>query len=232
MFLCILLITSVVLDAAKSLSTGKGLSDQTDFSDPINSESLWASDSLFSPDVDDSAAGDLAMYYPSVEDLNVDDTSVTFPSSEDVSSISDSSTLGSGEDIFALSNHADLFDEGDVVMAKALPTSCEGNLMDSTNLIERSENLDQPAEEELADSSGGICLPSKTKTPELNLPNDLDNLYDQLNPKPAPLLDQFLLFTPYRVFCPLNGDYSLVCCAEGNGAKRVKCVRCKFLRVY
>lgn len=207
MFLYIPLIAFVILDAAESLSTRQDLFDLTDFSEPMNLDPSRTDDSLFLPDIDDSAAGDSASFY---------------------SSISGTSNLGPEEDIFASSNPVDLSDEGDAVMAKTPPPPpCEGNSIDPASLIQRSMDFDQPPSE-LADSSGSYCVPSsKINPPVLDLPNNLDDLYDQLNPKPAPLLDPFLKTIPYRVFCPLNGDYSLLCCAVGSGTKKIKCSLCK-----
>lgn len=217
----------VILHAAKVLSAEQDLFGLTNFPEPINSDSLQTSDSLFWAELDDSAAGGLESFY-SIEDLNVENTSQKFRSPEDQSSISDASSPSSEENIFASSNHADLFEEGNTAVGDSVSPPCEGNL------IERSLNFAR-SPEELADSFvRDYCLPSKTQPPpsQLNLPKDLNDLDDLLNPKlPTPLLDPLLRVFPYRVLCPLIGEYTIVCCASGSGTKRVKCLTCRLLAI-
>lgn len=228
MFLHVLLIISVALDVAKSLSTGRDLFVRTDFLDSFDSDPWQTSDSLFLADNADPAAGDLANLYSPDDELNFDDNPVTLDSSEDEPSIGDTSE----GNLFASSNPADLFDEGDLVMDQTSPSLCEGNLIDPASaLTGRSLNSRQTSEELDADSLGNLCLPTKTEFPEPKLPNNLDDLYDELNPKPPVFIDPIYRTSPYRVICPLNGDFSIVCCAAGassEGSKKVKCISCKF----
>lgn len=231
MFCYNLLTALVILYAAKALSAEQDLFDLTEFPEPINSESLQISDSLFLAEIDESAAGSPIpeIFYPA-EGSDVDDSSLKFHSSEDQSGISDSSTLNSAENIFGSFNHADLFDEGNIALANNNPPPCGGNL------IKRSLDSAQ-SPEELADSyERDYCLPYKTQTPppQLDLPKDLNELNDLLNPKPSiiPLLDPLLRVIPYRVLCPMIGDFTLVCCASGSETKRVKCLKCECLPKY
>lgn len=227
MFRYILLTASITLYAGQALSTEHDLFGLTGFSEPLNSDPLQTSDSLFLAEVDESAAGGLESFY-SVENLNVDDTSLKFDLSEDQSSISDTSSLGLEENIFTpSSNLGDLFNEGNTNLANSNPSPCEGDL------IERALNFAQSPEELVDSSERDYCLPFKTQAPppQLDLPKDLNDLYDLLNPKPSThLLDPLLRFSPYRVFCPLDADYTLVCCGEGSGTKWAKCLRCRFSR--
>lgn len=235
MLLYKLLVASVILDVAKPLSTGEDFFNPIDISDPIDLDPLRTSESLFLAGIDDSAADGLASYYSPVEGLNVDETSVNFHLAEDQSSISDALPLSSEENMFA-SNLIDLFDEGDVRTTKTFRPPCEANLITPRNLIERSLSLDEPTEDQADSSRDDYCVPSKSKNPppQLDLPENFNDLYNLLKPKPppAPLLDDpFLRFTPYRVICPLDGDYSLLCCAEGSGMKKIRCSKCRFLHI-
>lgn len=229
MFLHIFLTASFVLEAAESLSIRQDLFSPNDLLEPINSDFTPTGDSLFFlPDLwhDDFTSGDLAAS-SSLRDATMDDTLAPFQSSAEDTSVGDTSGLGSEEHFFASLNPMDLVDQGGEIMAESSSPPCEDDLVGPASLIDRSIGSDQPLEE-LAEASEGYCIPSKVKDPQVDLPNNVKDLDDLLNPTPLPadMLDLFLK-TPYRVFCPLNGDYALLCCQIGGESKRIRCSYCK-----
>jgi hypothetical protein len=228
MLLHIFFTLSLIFDMVTSLSVRElsyGLYDPlTPISDVIDLGIFETHDSLLFSEQDDFTLGNPVS---SVDDSASEDQ-ILFDSSMVDWPLSYTSYPGLEENIFASVEPVDLLDEGDSALTESASSPCSGNILESLSLVGRF--IDQPFEE-LADSAGDYCLPTKVETPVIELP-ELDDMYNLLNPAPTPtssldLLDPFLNNDKYRIICPADGHYFLLCCEKGDPVKRRECSECK-----